>query len=173
MIAAANGDTFPQIDGFKYAGLGILSGETYTEVKIAGDGTSVVNVYYKRLSYTLTINYLYGDTDETLATSASNSYAYGQAYDVKAIEIKGYSYVSGEESGNMLADDKTINIRYKEITYTISYNVDGGNALIGLTKDGDYYVQTYTVRAAAALAQPTKTGYEFEYWKVHFNNHKR
>ena len=61
----------PQFAGYKYSNYGVLNNGVFESVTILGDGTSTVYVYYARLTYTITVNYYYVGTTDSIRNSIS------------------------------------------------------------------------------------------------------
>ncbi|MDO5812479.1 MAG: InlB B-repeat-containing protein [Bacillota bacterium] len=128
------------------------------EVIIKGDGSTVVNYYYQRNLYALTI-----DGDSGIAsTNGQGNYRYGQnaAFNVEVKE--GYTFDHFEINNEPITNNLTItkDMKVKAITkvntYTIAYELNGGIA--------DNLKNTYTVQDEYQLPIPKKKGYTFIGW---------
>ncbi|MCR5635987.1 MAG: InlB B-repeat-containing protein, partial [Clostridiales bacterium] len=73
-----------------------------------------------------------------------------------------YVNASGMCIGNMYTTigDKELYAQWTAITYTISYDLDGGSLASGVTNPTSYTIETATFN----LNNPTKTGYTFAGW---------
>ncbi len=127
-------------------------------ITVKEDGSAVLNYYYTRNSYTLTVN---KDTGVSSVTSES-SYKYGEEVNISYIIKDGYTFkdITGDKTSNtftMPAKNTTISINTTENTYTITYNLDGGVVSGNPT--------TYKVTSNdITLNNPSKTGYTFMGW---------
>ena len=145
-----------------YTGFTAPSKQTVT---VAGDGSTVVNYYYTRNSYTVTLNKGTGIASVT----GAGTYKYGQSVTIDATASNGYAWSkwSGTHTSTtkkytftMPASNVTDTANATVITYTISYNLNGGTLGSGKTNPTSYNVTS----AAFTLNNPTKTGYTFAGW---------
>lgn len=152
-----NGTTNSQVtpnthlyDGFK--------SPSKKEVIIKGDGTTVVNYYYQRNLYALTID---GDSG-IVSSSGQGNYRYGQNASFNVEVKEGYTFDHFEINNEPITNNLTItkDTKVKAITkintYTISYELNGGTA--------NHLKDTYTVRDEYQLPIPKKKGYTFIGW---------
>ena len=126
---------------------------TVAQATIAANGSTVVNIYYTRNSYTLTV-----DADNGTAVS-KETYKLGAAVTVPADPIKtGYTFAGWSEKipETMPAENMTVKAQWKINQYTITFNTDGGSEVESITQDYG--------TAITAPAAPTKTGYTFGGW---------
>ena len=140
---------------------GFIAPSTKT-VTIAADGSTVVDYYYTRNQYTVTLN---GD-DGIQSLSGSGTYRYGKQVNISSTLKSGYEWVNwtGDKNSsdnlynfNMPAQNLTISAHSNLITYTITYNLDGGSVS---SNPEAYNVITPTF----SLTNPTKAGYVFLGW---------
>mgnify|MGYP002770194914 CR=1 FL=1 len=132
-------------------------------VAIAADGSTVVNYYYIRNSYTVSLS---ADTG-IASVSGAGTYAYGAAVTIDAVVEDGYSWQQWSDdnadkrrSFPMGASDVRLTAQATLNEYTITYDLAGGTL-----PDGDANPDSYTVESAAiTLANPTKTGHAFAGW---------
>lgn len=152
-----NGTTNSQVtpnthlyDGFK--------SPSKKEVIIKGDGTTVVNYYYQRNLYALTID---GDSG-IVSSSGQGNYRYGQNASFNVEVKEGYTFdhfeINNEPITNNLTITKDTKVKAvtKVNTYTISYELNGGTA--------NHLKDTYTVQDEYQLPIPKKNGYTFIGW---------
>lgn len=152
-----NGTTNSQVtpnthlyDGFK--------SPSKKEVIIKGDGTTVVNYYYQRNLYALTID---GDSG-IVSSSGQGNYRYGQNASFNVEVKEGYTFDHFEINNEPITNNLTItkDTKVKAITkintYTISYELNGGTA--------NHLKDTYTVQDEYQLPIPKKNGYTFIGW---------
>ena len=145
-----------------YTGFTAPSKQTVT---VSGDGSTVVNYYYTRNSYTVTLNKGTGIASVT----GAGTYKYGQSVTIDATASNGYAWSkwSGTHTSTtkkytftMPASNVTDTANATVITYTISYNLNGGTLGSGKTNPTSYNVTS----DAFTLNNPTKTGYTFAGW---------
>ena len=152
-----NGTTNSQVtpnthlyDGFK--------SPSKKEVIIKGDGTTVVNYYYQRNLYALTID---GDSG-IVSSNGQGNYRYGQNASFNVEVKEGYTFDHFEINNEPITNNLTItkDTKVKAITkintYTISYELNGGKA--------NHLKDTYTVQDEYQLPIPKKKGYTFIGW---------
>ena len=137
---------------------------------IAADGSTVVNYYYTRNSYTFTLGS--GTGVSTSGSTASGTYQYGATITLKATANTGYTWSKWTSSNTSLVANKTTanstftmpagNIKMTPgaalNSYSISYTLNGGT-------QGSGAVTSYNVTTATfSLPTPSKTGYTFAGW---------
>lgn len=141
-------------------------GADATEATIHGDGSLVVDLYYTRNTYSVTLNKGEGID----AVYGAGSYEYGASVTIGASVAADYTWNSWSGTHNtehqtytftMPAGDvtETANAtRNKPVDYFISYDLNGGT----LEQDNptSYNAETPTF----TLNNPSKTGYEFAGW---------
>ena len=126
---------------------------TVAQATIAANGSTVVNIYYTRNSYTLTV-----DADNGTAVS-KETYKFGTAVIAPADPTKtGYTFGGWDKTipGTMPAEDVTVTATWKINQYTITFNTDGGSEVEPITQDYGTII--------AKPTDPTKTGYTFDGW---------
>ena len=126
---------------------------TVAQATIAANGSTVVNIYYTRNSYTLTV-----DADNGTAVS-EKSYKFGAAITAPENPTKtGYTFDGWDKTipGTMPAENMTVKAQWKINQYTITFDTDGGSEVESITQD---YGTTI-----AKPTDPTKTGYTFGGW---------
>ena len=145
----------------EYAGFGT---GTYTDVTIAADGSTVVEVRYPRNNYTVT----WYDWDSTTELG-SGRFKYEQTITVpNAVTTPsrtGYTFTSWKDAGTMPAEDKTIvasveTANWTANTYTVIFNANGG------TGSMENQVYTYDVEQALTANAFSKSGYTFAGWNT-------
>ena len=126
---------------------------TVAQATIAANGSTVVNIYYTRNSYTLTV-----DADNGTAVS-KETYKFGTAITAPAAPTKtGYTFGGWDKTipGTMPAEDVTVTATWKINQYTIAFDTDGGSEIAPITQDYGTAITKPT--------DPTKTGYTFGGW---------
>lgn len=152
-----NGTTNSQVTPNTYLYDGFKS-PSKKEVIIKGDGTTVVNYYYQRNLYALTID---GDSG-IVSSSGQGNYRYGQNASFNVEVKEGYTFDHFEINNEPITNNLTItkDTKVKAITkintYTISYELNGGTA--------NHLKDTYTVQDEYQLPIPKKNGYTFIGW---------
>ena len=102
--------------------LGFTAQEFNQEV-IAGDGSTVVRIYYDRNPYTLTIHYVYPD-GSTAADDYVATLKYQEDYNVASPDIKGYVPDQAIVDGEMPVHDVEVTVVYatgNETGYKVNY----------------------------------------------------
>ena len=129
-------------------------------VTIAADGSTVVDYYYTRNSYTVTL----GKGTGIASVTGDGTYQYGASVTISAAVSNGYAWDKWSDGNteqnrtfSMDAENMTLTAQATPISYTITYHLDGG------TDSGN--PTTYTVESEAiTLSNPTRTGYTFAGW---------
>ena len=140
-----------------YEGFTAPSTQTVT---IAADGTTAVNYYYTRNSYTLTVNL----NNMLLVNDPSETYYYGEQVTIITVPRTGYTFtnITGDKDTNsftMPASNVTVTVNGEANAYDITYNLDGGSVTGTNPTSGTY-------DSVLTLESPTKTGYTFTGWTV-------
>ena len=137
---------------------GFAPAQTFEQQPIKADSSTVISIYYDRLTYTVT--WMNGDiklTDETLRYGAMPYYK-GDTPTKKDIghtyTFTGWSPEPSEVTGNV-----TYTAQFSDSlnTYNITYNLNNGTNAPGNPS-------RYTYGTAVTLADPTRTGYTFGGW---------
>lgn len=137
---------------------GFASAKEFKQSAIAPDSSTVISIYYDRLTYTVT--WMNGDTklnDETLRYGAMPNYK-GDTPTKKdtghTYTFTGWSPEPSEVTGNV-----TYTAQFSDSlnTYNITYNLNNGTNAPGNPS-------RYTYGTAVTLADPTRTGYTFGGW---------
>lgn len=138
---------------------------TYTDMTIAADGSTVVEVHYPRNSYTVTWRDWNGTTE-----LGSGKFKYGETITVPDIVEKpsrrtGYTFASWKDSGTMPAENKTItaseeSAHWTANTYTVTFNANGG------TGSMENQVYIYDAEQTLTANAFSKNGYEFAGWNT-------
>ena len=136
---------------------------------IAPDGSTVLKVYYSRNKYTVTISK--GNGIESV--TETENYYYGATVTIDAETKPGYTWSKWESNSEKVAEstDKeyTITVPAEDVTliatatvntYTITYDLAGGNLAEGITNKEEYTVETESF----TLNNPSKVGYIFTGW---------
>ena len=137
---------------------GFASAKAFEQLPIKADSSTVISIYYDRLTYTVT--WMNGDTkltDETLRYGAMPYYK-GDTPTKKdtghTYTFTGWSPEPSEVTGNV-----TYTAQFSDSlnTYNITYNLNNGTNAPGNPS-------RYTYGTAVTLADPTRTGYTFGGW---------
>ena len=136
---------------------------------IAPAGSTVLKVYYSRNKYTLSVANGIGIEN---ATGAGNYY-YGATVTINAEVKEGYTWSKWTSNSDKIqestnkeytitipAEDVTLTANGTINTYTITYDLTGGNLAEGVTNKEEYTVETESF----TLNNPIKTGYIFAGW---------
>ena len=142
------------------------------QVTINADGSSVVNLYYKRQTYM--VSYDDNVTGEVLTVPTSVACRYGGSVDVNFTTIDsrtGYTFngwkdnssgitytASGTTSLEMGTSAITLYAQWTLVDYPINYNLDGGS--LPVTSPHTFQITSNDI----TLDTPTKTGYYFVGW---------
>ena len=134
-----------------------------TEITIAADGSTVLNYYYTRNSYTVTLEKGTGIS----SVSGAATYQYGANVTINATPASGYSWskwtgthstTDKQYTFTMPASNVTDTANATLITYNITYDLAGGS--VATANPTTYNVTTNTF----TLNNPTKAGYTFAGW---------
>lgn len=137
------------------------------------NGTTVVNIYYKRSEYTLTVTNTQGVTVTANGAHPGTNwkYKYGDTVTVTASTWDGYNFTSWTVTNwntsvvnavapsttfTMPAENVTIKANVTPIEYTITYNLNGWSA----TNPTTYTIETNTF----TLNDPTRPHSQFAWW---------
>lgn len=144
--------------GYTYAGLnsGSLKGTM-------GAGNTSTNLKWTTNSYTLTFNANGGSVSE-----ASRSVKYKAAYGTLPTPTRNYYTFAGwftaasggtqvSNTTTMGAANTTIYAHWTPVSYTITWNLNGGT-------QGSGQKTSYTVEDAFTFVNPSRTGYSFQGW---------
>ncbi len=150
-----------------YTGFTAPSTQTTT---IAADGSTTVNYYYTRNSYTLTVNKSIG----VASVTGAGTYEYGASVTVGYSISTGYTYtgITGDKTTTkftMPASNTTVQVNAKANTYKVTVNANSGTipATTGWTVASDGITATKDVTYDSTygdLPTPTRTGYKFAGW---------
>ena len=154
---------------------GQVDGSTVENSTIAPDGSRVIKLYYSRNKYRFTLG-SHSGVNTSGSTPSSDVY-YGATVTLKGTLNTGYTgNITWTSSNTGLVGNKTttsgnlatftmpnsavtMTPSAKLITYTVTYNANGGSgAPASQTK---YYGQTLTLSST----KPTRSGCYFEYWE--------
>ena len=110
--------------------------------------------------YTITLDPNGGSLSET-----SINVQYDRAYSLPVLTRNGYTFDGWFDGANEISDtgtwyfasNKTFTAHWSIITYSITYELDGGT-------NAANNPSTYTIESEYTLSAPTKTGYTFEGW---------
>ena len=137
---------------------GFAPAKEFKQSAIAPDSSTVISIYYDRLTYTVT--WKNGKTElkkETLRYGAMPNYS----GDTPTKEDTGHTYTFTGWSPELteVTGDATYTAQFSDSlnTYNIIYNLNNGTNAPGNPS-------RYTYGTAVTLAAPTRTGYTFDGW---------
>lgn len=124
--------------------------KTFSQTKINGDGSTVIEIYYDRNVYTVTWN--------INGTVTNDSYRYGASITPPNAQRTGYSFTGWNSSVPNIMPDNNLSYtaQWTANNYTVSFDGNGGSASSAatVTYDGTY----------GSLPTTTRTGYTFAGW---------
>ncbi len=140
---------------------GFTSPETQTTT-VAADGSRLIKYYYTRNKYRFTLG-----SDTGVSTSMSTetgNYFYGETITLKATPSNGYKWDTWSDGNlnqavtfTMPAQDVSMAPEVHPITYTITYDLDGGKV--------DFMKTTYNVETPTFyIDNPARKGFTFSGW---------
>ena len=133
---------------------------------IAADGTTVVKVYYKRKTITLTFN-LNGGNISGSPTAQTRSGRFGTTFTAPANPVKtGYTFSTWQPAGSapalsstFPADNAAYTAQWTAITYKVRFNGNGNDG--GSMSDQTFM---YDMEQQLSVNAFTKTNYTFKGW---------
>ncbi|QKS47597.1 InlB B-repeat-containing protein (plasmid) [Paenibacillus cellulosilyticus] len=134
-----------------------FTAEAITQGTIAADGSTVVNVYYKRNLYDIT--YVIDPSKGTTTDETTPKVRYEAApTEPNIIDQPGYTFTGWDKTIEPATDNETYTAQFDLTDFTITYNLNGGSV-------EDANPDTYTVESAdITLNNPTRPGYIFDGW---------
>jgi len=146
-------DTVTAVEANSYEG---FTAKTVAQVNINGDGSAVVEIYYDRNIHTITWN--------IKSEIQTQSYRFGQVIDVPVATCAGYTFVGWDMTPPATMPDRslTITAQWKEASYTVTLNGNGGTdaGTVTVTYNSEYPV----------LPDSSRTGYTFAGWFTEAEN---
>ena len=102
--------------------------------------------------------YYHSSTGWTTSSSSAKVYKSGESHNLSSAS---WRYASGN-SGSLLNGNRTFTFiaQWKPITYTVSYNANGGSGAPA------NQIKTYGVNLTLSTTKPTRTGYTFNGWNT-------
>lgn len=148
------------IEGFTYN-----ADKSTAEGKLGANGL-VLNLYYDRITYNYTVQYLEYGTENKLHEdkTSTESYRYGKVVSEEAIDIPGYKLVSESPKTltiNNRTDGNVIKFYYQEQNVTITYIPVPLDA--GTVSTGTETIKAFTGVPLGSVPTP-KDGYRFVGW---------
>ena len=152
--------------------------------KISGDGHTVVKVYYKRETYTVTFS-VDGGTGGTLKATvdsieihSDNKVKHDKTVNFTATPHEGYEVQSwsggvtvkpstnNKEATLTVTANQTVTVKFKRTSYAVTFSVDGGNGKIQVgsetpTTSGETQV---THNGSVTFTAKPDLGWEVDYW---------
>lgn len=137
---------------------GFASAKAFEQLPIKADSSTVISIYYDRLTYTVT--WMNGDTklkDETLRYGAMPNYK--DEAPTKKDTGHTYTFTGWSPKPSEVTENVTYTAQFSDSlnTYNITYNLNNGTNAPGNPS-------RYTYGTAVTLADPTRTGYTFDGW---------
>ena len=122
---------------------------------IAPDGSLVLKLYYTRDTYTVTF---VGDGGTLESGNATQTVRYGNAATLPTFARKGYTFIGWDstEGCDAVERELTVTAEWEINTYTVSYNVNGGEAVENPA--------TYRITDDVTLDEPQREYYCFLGW---------
>ena len=155
--------TWPSFDGYvlKNDSDAVVTGSmiswNFPASNYVRHGTGSYTVYYEK-ACKMVVHYVYGASRRT-ATADKTAYGKrGSSYTIYSPTISGYTPSKSSVSGTFSSESSSATVYYYEITYTISFNANGGSgAPSSITKK-------HFTNATLPTATPSRTGYTFKGW---------
>lgn len=137
---------------------GFASAKAFEQLPIKADSSTVISIYYDRLTYTVT--WMNGDAelkDETLRYGAMPNYS--GATPTKEGTGHTYTFTGWSPEPSEVTENVTYTAQFSDSlnTYNITYKLNDGTNASGNPS-------SYTYGTAVPLAAPTRTGYTFGGW---------
>ena len=119
-----------------------------------GKGENVLNLYYTKNSYKLTVNYKYEDGSKA-AESHEETLPYQSDYSVTSPELEGYTADKLVVSGKMPAGNVEETVTYKKNSYklTVNYKYEDGS------KAAESHEETLPYQSDYSVTSPELEGY--------------
>ena len=138
-----------------WTGTGITEKRLSFSISTGSTGDKEFYANWERNSYTYSIKYV-SSSGKSLGTSSVSNY-YGNTQTVSAPAKTGYNTPSSQSVKWDSTSAKTITFTYTPITYTISYNLNGGSISGQPTS---YTIESNTI----TIPTPSRTYYSFSNW---------
>ncbi len=160
-VLTGKAGTDAEVDAAAEAVDGFVIDEATSVLKkeIAGDGSTVLEIYYKRDTVKVTVK------DPEGETYIDDEFTYGESIELEDPEKEGFTFVEWQDGeGNKVtfpmtapADDIVIKPVWTTNIYNITFEDDDGS-IIEAAKEVEYG------STIVAPADPEKDGYNFAYW---------
>lgn len=118
-------------------------------------GDVVINIYYTKNSYELTVEYVYKNDNSKAADTNTQTLEFGAEYSVKSPVIAGYTASIENVAGTMPAKNMKVVVEYDAVDYTLTirYSYTDG------TQASASYTETLNVNDRYSVASPVINGY--------------
>lgn len=130
---------------------------------------TALDVNYIKANGRLTINYIYGDTNE-LITVHETTMNEGNMFSVPSPDVPGYELADPAQaviSGQMDADGETFRVYYNPAHYVVTFDTNDGTPLGTPTREA-IYNSIYMLEGSSGeyipLPTPINVGHEFRNW---------
>ncbi|MDD6021061.1 MAG: InlB B-repeat-containing protein, partial [Oscillospiraceae bacterium] len=140
-----------------YNGFEVVS--SYDNIIIAADGSTVIEVKYDRLTYTVNYEYTGNVPADATALPSEATYRYGATVTVAPnASAAGYDFSGWDHSNFTIDSNVTVKGSFTAHTYAINYVLNGGT-------NNEANPTSYTIESGKiTLVEPTRTGYAFNGW---------
>ena len=142
-----------------------FTAQSFDQKTIAGNGTTVVDIYYTRNSYDYVINHVEkGNPTNALAEAETGSAQYGASIPVtEKTNITGFTYESKDKANIVInTESNTATVYYTRNSYKVTYEYEGTipTGASTLPAEATYQYEANVIVAANATAP----GYTFSGW---------
>lgn len=154
-------------EGFTYEN-SLVGGNLVSNTTINEDGSTVVDLYYSRNKYEVTLNvpngigvldfYVNEEPVLTKGKTYTGSHYYGSTWSIKQIQTYVGIKYDGAYSGVIGAENTTIPVSFSVADYSIGYDLAGGTVSGINPTSYTKYTESFS------LVNPTKLGVTFKGW---------
>ena len=163
---AIPGNNLPVKPGYDFIGWTDKDGDPFTKFK---DTTSDIELFAQYNEATFNISFAYTPALDPVQAVYNDDGYLEELPNEHDVSVLGYTFKHWEYNGVKLegpflyTTDITVNPVFEINKYQLSYELNGG---IVNTKPSYYTIDTFHT----PLPEPTKTGYDFEYWEFEVDN---
>lgn len=123
------------------------------------NGTATYTVVYVK-TYTHLVNYLRADNNVPIGSAARKTAKPGTSYSFTSPSVTGMRPSKSTVSGTIGSSNTSETVYYYPITYTISYNANGGSGA------PSSQTKSHGTDITLTTAKPTRTGHTFLGWSI-------